>query len=240
MYTLLISENGSVTTTKYETIMQRSANFNSIQVLINKLYKGIDIADASIYMKYVLPVSKKIKLMHLDLVSDNYQEDYLQFVIPGNTLLTAEPGAVKITFTITKMSADENDQTIVGIDTTGEGSIKITAVAQWADFVPDELLNEVDQRLLVLEARQKDLDALHQEMFQEMANDVRLDADGRKILLTNKNGDVGSGVNVNDLSALIAADIVGADADGISDGVTHLDEVLKSNYRVVNLDKLVK
>ena len=240
MYTLLISEDGSVTTTKYETIMQRSANFNSIQVLINKLYKGIDIADASIYMKYVLPVSKKIKLMHLDLVSDNYLEDYLQFVIPGNTLLTAEPGTVKVTFTITKMNTDENDQTIVGIDTTGEGSIKITAVAQWADYVPDELLNEVDQRLLVLEARQKDLDALHQEMFQGMVNDVRLDADGRKILLTNKNGDVGGGLNVNDLSALIATDIVGADADGVPDGVTHLDEVLKSNYRVVNLDKLVK
>ena len=133
MYTLLVSEDGSVTTTKYETIMQRSANFNSIQVLINKLYKGIDIADASIYMKYVLPVSKKIKLMHLDLVSDNYLEDYLQFVIPGNTLLTAEPGTVKVTFTITKMNTDENGQTIVGIDTTGEGSIKITAVAQWAD-----------------------------------------------------------------------------------------------------------
>lgn len=240
MYTLLISENGSVTTTVYETIMQRSTNFNNIQVLIKKMYKGVDITNASIYMKYVLPISKKIKMMHLELASDNYLSDHLQYIIPGNTLLTAEPGEIKVTFSIVKAGTTEDGQPAVAVEKTGEGTIKITPVAQWADFVPDEMLDEIDQRLIMLEARQKDQDALHQEMFQEMVNDVRLDTDNKKLILTNKTGDIGAGVNVDDLSDLISNNIVGTDLDGVQDGVIQLDDLLKSNVNIVNLDKLVK
>lgn len=242
MYTLLVDEDNNIVTTTRETIMQRSTNFSNIQILIRNPFKGIDISDATIWMRYILPVSKKIKMMQLILNDAAYKENYLQYILPANTLITSEAGNVMLTLTIIKLVYDEEASTnIAGVEKTSEGSITITPVVQWADFDPDELLNGVDQRLIMLEARQKDQDALNQEIFEGMVNDVKLDTETNKINLVNNKGIVGSGVDVNNLTEIIANAIVGTDADGIQDGVTHLDDVLaNNNMKFVNLDNLIK
>ena len=67
-----------------------------------------------------------------------------------------------------------------------------------------------------------------------MVKDIRLDTDGRKITLTDRNGDdTGDGIFVKNLSAMVAEDMTGKDPDGTQDGVVHLDQV-------VDLDKLLK
>ena len=66
MYTLRITDDNNVITTVKESLMEKSNCVNSIQIIINKLYKEqIDMTDTTAYMKYVLPVTKKIKMTQL-------------------------------------------------------------------------------------------------------------------------------------------------------------------------------
>lgn len=85
-----------------------------------------------------------------------------------------------------------------------------------------------------MEGMIKDLDAQNKAAYEGMVKDIRLDTDGRKITLTDRNGDdTGDGIVVKNLSAMVAEDMTGKDPDGTQDGVVHLDQV-------VDLDKLLK
>lgn len=237
MYTLLINDNNEVITSVYETIMQRSTLVDNLQILVSKFYKGqLDMADSVAWMKYVLP-SGDMKMIQLTLADDNYKDyNYLKYILPFNTKITAQHGIVSLSFTFIK-TGDENT---VYVRKTQEGRLEITPIAKWEGYVADDLLEPIDQRLIMLEARQQDLSSLHQEMFENMVNDVRLDSEGKRIRLTNVNGDVGNGVDVDDLSKIVSEYIVGVDADGIPDGVTYLDELTKNNMKFVNLDTMIK
>lgn len=51
MYTLRITDNNNVITTVKESLMEKSNCVNSIQIIINKLYKEqIDMTDTTAYM----------------------------------------------------------------------------------------------------------------------------------------------------------------------------------------------
>lgn len=238
MYTLKITDDNEVITTTRETIMQRSDRVDQIQILVEKTYKGMDMSGAEVWMKYVLPMSKELKMKQLILNDGTYKNDYLQYVIPANTMLTAQSGEVKVSFTFIKLDSS-GEEPVAYTRKTQEGSIRITPIAEWEDFVPDDLLNPVDQRLIMLQALQKDANALNQELFEKMVNDVRLDEEAGKILLTGKSGDIGTGINTTELSQLLSKDIIGTDLDGVNDGVTHLDGLV-NNLKIVNLDQLLE
>ena len=72
-----------------------------------------------------------------------------------------------------------------------------------------------------------------------MVQDIHINTDDRKVILTNRDGnDTGEGIEVTDLSTLIAEDLTGKDPDGTQDGVVNLDQV--PSMQMVNLDKLLK
>lgn len=237
MYTLKINDDNTVETTIIETLMERSNYVDNIQILVEKMYKGqIDMSDTTLWMKYHMPITDKIKMIQLDAVNTNYKENYIQYKIPVEAYLTAEAGNIDVSFTFIKLVADENGEYTSYIRRTGSGIIRITPLAQFDKYEPSEMFDEIDQRLLVLEARQKDLAALSQAAYDEMARDVRLDKENRKVTLTNINGDMGEGIQVYDLSETIAEDLTGVDPDKVQDGVIHLDEL----DNMINLDKLLE
>lgn len=236
MYTLLISEDNSVITSVYEPIMQRSLNVDNIQILVNHFYKGIDLSNATVLIEYVLP-SKRIFSTYLNFDGNYEMDDFIKYTIPANTMLTAEAGEILVSFTFVKMELDENNNPKAYVRKTQEGTIKITPISHWLDFVPDEHLTAIDQRLLAMEAAQKAQDSLNQEMFEQMARDITLDEEKKKILLESNSGPIGKGIDTNKLSEIIGTTIVGEDLDGVNDGVTYLDDI--PGVQIVNLDNLV-
>ena len=65
MYTLKITDENTVVTTVKESIVERSNYVDKIQIVTSKMYKEqIDMSDATLYMKYTLPVTKKIKMSY--------------------------------------------------------------------------------------------------------------------------------------------------------------------------------
>lgn len=234
MYTLKINDDNTVTTTVKETLIERSNYVDKIQIVTSKLYREqIDMSDATLYMKYKLPVSNKIKLTQLTVNDLAYETNYIQYLIPVDAALTAEAGDIEVSFTFLKLVANDDGAYTSYIRKTTSGVIHITPLVQFDKYEPSELFTEIDQRLLVMEGMIKDLDAQNKAAYEGMVKDIRLDTEGRKLTLTDRNGDdTGEGVKVKDLSTMVAEDMTGVDPDGVQDGVVHLDQV-------IDLDKLL-
>lgn len=238
MYTLKITDENTVVTTVKETLMERSNYVDKIQIVTSKMYREqIDMSDATVYMKYKLPVSNKIKLTQLTVNNLEYETNYIQYLIPVDAALTAEAGDIEVSFTFLKLIANEDSTYTSYVRKTTSGVIHITPLVQFDKYEPSEMFTEVDQRLLVMEGLIKDLDAQNKAAYEGMVKDIRLDTDKKKITLTNRNDeDTGEGIVVKNLSNMIAEDLTGKDPDEVQDGVVHLDQVSD----LVDLDELLK
>lgn len=237
MYTLRITDDNNVITTVKESLMEKSNCVNSIQIIINKFYKEqIDMTDTTAYMKYVLPVTKKIKMTQL-IADTTTDESHILYTIPVTANISAEPGDIEVSFTFLKLVHDEeSDTTTSYVRKTESGLIHITKLAQFDSYEPSEMLTELDQRILALMATAEDIKKLGQATYDNMPIDMKLDSEAKKLTLVNANGNTGDGVGIADLSDSIAKELTGTDPDGIQDGVTHIDKVTG----VQSLDELLK
>lgn len=237
MYTLRITDDNNVITTVKESLMEKSNCVNSIQIIINKLYKEqIDMTDTTAYMKYVLPVTKKIKITQL-IADTTTDESHILYTIPVTANISAEPGDIEVSFTFLKLVHDEeSDTTTSYVRKTESGLIHITKLAQFDSYEPSEMLTELDQRILALMATAEDIKKLGQATYDNMPIDMKLDSEAKKLTLVNANGNTGDGVGIADLSDSIAKELTGTDPDGTQDGVTHIDKVTG----VQSLDELLK
>lgn len=237
MYTLRITDDNNVITTVKESLMEKSNCVNSIQIIINKLYKEqIDMTDTTAYMKYVLPVTKKIKMTKL-IADTTTDESHILYTIPVTANISAEPGDIEVSFTFLKLVHDEeSDITTSYVRKTESGLIHITKLAQFDSYEPSEMLTELDQRILALMATAEDIKKLGQATYDNMPIDMKLDSEAKKLTLVNANGNTGDGVGIAELSDSIAKELTGTDPDGIQDGITHIDKVTG----VQSLDELLK
>lgn len=237
MYTLRITDDNNVITTVKESLMEKSNCVNSIQIIINKLYKEqINMTDTTAYMKYVLPVTKKIKMTQL-IADTTTDESHILYTIPVTANISAEPGDIEVSFTFLKLVHDEeSDTTTSYVRKTESGLIHITKLAQFDSYEPIEMLTELDQRILALMATAEDIKKLGQATYDNMPIDMKLDSEAKKLTLVNANGNTGDGVGIADLSDSIAKELTGTDPDGTQDGVTHIDKVTG----VQSLDELLK
>lgn len=237
MYTLRITDDNNVITTVKESLMEKSNCVNSIQIIINKFYKEqIDMTDTTAYMKYVLPVTKKIKMTQL-IADTTTDESHILYTIPVTANISAEPGDIEVSFTFLKLVHDEeSDITTSYVRKTESGLIHITKLAQFDSYEPSEMLTELDQRILALMATAEDIKKLGQATYDNMPIDMKLDSEAKKLTLVNANGNTGDGVGIAELSDSIAKELTGTDPDGIQDGVTHIDKVTG----VQSLDELLK
>lgn len=237
MYTLRITDDNNVITTVKESLMEKSNCVNSIQIIINKVYKEqIDMADTTAYMKYVLPVTKKIKMTQL-IADTTTDESHILYTIPVTANISAEPGDIEVSFTFLKLvHDDESDTTTSYVRKTESGLIHITKLAQFDSYEPSEMLTELDQRILILMATAEDIKKLGQATYDNMPIDMKLDSEAKKLTLVNANGNTGDGVGIADLSDSIAKELTGTDPDGTQDGITHIDKVTG----VQSLDELLK
>lgn len=237
MYTLKITDENTVVTTVKEKIVEKSNYVDSIQIVVARLYRGqIDMSDATVYMKYTLPVTNKIKMVTLTPNDLAYENDYIQYLIPAEAYLTAEAGDIDVSFTFLKLVSNDDDSTTSYVRKTQSGVIHISPLAAFDKYDPSEYLDEIDQRILAMEALQKDMMAMNEAAYNSMVQDVHINED-RKVVLTDRDGnDTGTGIKVSDLSVLVAEDMTGKDPDGIQDGVVNLDNV----PNMQSLDELLK
>lgn len=208
MYTILVNQDNTMTTSVRERIMQRSKLVDSLHFLVDPIYKGLDMSDFTVTMEYILPVSKKyiteILVKSNELYNSKINKEMLEYTLPFDTKLTKEPGDIKVQLTFTKVDLDEYGNNRQYVRKISETTIHITPISAWSDIIPDEALNAIDQRIIKTDAQIKALEELNEVTAITKADNIKLDEETNDIYLTANGEKIGDSINLSDLGTTLA------------------------------------
>ena len=207
--------------------MQRSKSVDTLCFLVDPIYKDIDLTPMTVLMEYVLPISRQYRSEILVLSEERYK-DFLVYKIPFDSLLTQEDGDIEIQ--ISFMSVTMNEKGIVKdcVRKTIPTTVTIIPIAKWADYIPDDTLSPLDQRILKLDAQQQLQIELNRELYEtqlelskKQVDDLHLEDD--KLRLSVKGEPIGNGVKI------VVPSRDDGEIDGVGDGLLDLDSINTPN-----------
>lgn len=216
MYTILVGSDNQLVTSVKERIMQRSKLVDSLQFLVEPIYKGYDMSEFEVMLEYVLPVSREYKTEIL-VKSDELYKDKLQYTLPFDTNLTKEAGKVEMQLTFSKLTLDPDGGNVQQVRKTSKTSVTILPITSWSDIIPDGALGALDQRIIATQAMINQINEVHQYLDEVKADNMIFDIETHTIQLTSNGKPIGNkvtlsgsvdgivGIRIDDDGNLIAA-----------------------------------
>lgn len=157
MYSILLKEDNILTVTNEERVMQRSNLVDDLQFVVETMYKDKDMSEYTVQMEYVLPVSREVHSEILTLKEEQEYEDFLVYQLPFDSRLTVEAGKIELYLTFVNVDMDSEGEIKEYVRKTSSCFINIIPISKWGDYIPDESLSAIDQRLLMVNAQIKAL-----------------------------------------------------------------------------------
>ena len=198
MYTILINDDNTLTTSVRERIMQRSKLVDSLHFLCPQTYKELDMADFTVTLEYILPVSREYKTEEL-VKSDELYKEMLEYILPFDTDLTKEAGEIEVKLTFSKVDLDEDGNDIQYVRKISATTITIVPIETWCDIIPDKALDAIDQRIIKTDAQIKALLDANEITRLEKADNIVLDGETKELYLTADGEQIGDKVKLSDL-----------------------------------------
>ena len=195
-YTIIVGDDNSLYGSNKEKIIQKEKLFNKIWFLVAPYYKGYDMSQCTVTMRYLLPVSKKFKTETLVLSDERYQE-YLKYVLPVDTNLSKEWGDIELNLTFTMLDVDDNGNVVQRVRKTDNHIVHITKIPDWDAVIPDEALSALDQRIIKLDAQMKALDERNKVIADTKADNIKYNKDTNELQLTSNGNTIGDKVTIN-------------------------------------------
>ena len=198
MYTILVNDDNTLTTSIRERIMQRSKLVDSLHFLVSPTYKGLDMTDFTVTMEYILPVSKEY-VSEVLVKSEELYKEMLEYKLPFDTDLTKEAGKIEVKLTFSKVDLDEDGNDIQYVRKISATSITIVPIESWCDIIPDKALDAIDQRIIKTDAQIKALLDANEITRLEKADNIVLDSENKELYLTAEGNQIGDKVKLSDL-----------------------------------------
>lgn len=198
-YIILINEDNTLYGSHKERIMQRSKLVDKLVFIVDPIYKGIDMTDASVMLEYVLPVSREYKTVNLVLDNERYNDCFLQYKLPFDVDLTAQAGSLELQLTFAYVEMTPKGLGIQRVRKTSATSIDIIPITAWSDIVPDSALSALDQRLIKLDCQMRGLND-YMNVIENSKVDNLVYNEAEETLQLSANGvGVGDKVSVRDM-----------------------------------------
>lgn len=198
MYTIIVCDDGSLYGSQKTKIMQKEKLFNKLCFLAPQCYKGYDMSNCTVTMRYLLPISREFKTETLELSEERYEE-YLKYILPVDTCFTKEWGNIELNLTFTMLDADDNGNVVQRVRKTDNHILTITRLPDWDSIVPDSALSALDQRILKQDAQIKALKDLANAIDSNSADDLIYDDETETLQLYANGVGIGSKVSVRDM-----------------------------------------
>lgn len=242
MYTLLLKDDHSLVARQKCTIMQRSKLTDSIQILTPKFYNGLDYTSAIVKLEYITPVSNTYNFKILTLKNKTYKDNWLQYIIPGDTDITMEAGELEFHLSFLMMAQVDAKEILQVVRETQPFKIYITPTTAWSLQIPDDALEPLNQTILAALASAKQTETYAKELYDNQAKDLAIDEITNRIKILARSGAIGEGLDIDVLAKKIAEIILAPDLDATQDGITYLDEIPQATQskNITNLDDLLK
>lgn len=203
MYTILVNQDNTMSTSVRERIMQRSKLVDSLHFLVNPIYKELDMSDFTVTMEYILPVSKEY-VSEVLVRSDELYKGMLEYKLPFDTDLTKEAGNIEVKLTFSKVDLDADGNSIQFVRKVSSTTITIVPIEAWCNIIPDEALSAIDQRIIKTDAQIKALDEMNNITATTKADNIKLDEETNDIYLTANGEKIGDSINLSDLGTTLA------------------------------------
>ena len=204
-YVIMVNDDNSMTATQKKRIVQRSKLIDDLWFLVKPEYNGYNMADFTVVLEYLSPVSHKYRTEFLTRSEEDYN-GYLKYNLPVNTTLTAEAGNVEILLTFLLVELDENGKGVQRTRKITGANINIIPISAWSDIIPDCALSTLDQRIIKMDAQIKALDEVANTMADKKADSLRYDEENRELQLLSGDKPIGNKVVLEN---------IGYDEDGI-------------------------
>ena len=204
-YVILINDDNTMTTTQKRRIVHRSKLVDNLWFLVKPEYNGYNMADFTVALEYLSPVSHKYRTDILTLSEDTYN-GYLKYTLPVDTKITAEAGEVKLMITFLLADLDESGKGVQRVRKIIESSIQVVSNAAWSDIIPDCALSTLDQRIIKMDAQIKALNETVAMTNDAKADNISYNKDSNELQLMSGVTPIGNKVVLRN---------VGIDEDGM-------------------------
>lgn len=198
-YVILVNEDNTLYGSHKERIMQRSKLVDNLVFIVDPIYKGIDMTDASVMLEYVLPVSREYKTINLVLDKEKYKDCFLQYKLPFDTDLTSQAGTLEMQLTFAYVEMNENGVGIQRVRKTSATTIEIIPITAWSDIVPDSALGSLDQRLIKLDSQMRAMNDYLDVLDNNKVDNLVYNEGEDTLQLSAKGVGVGDKVSVRDM-----------------------------------------
>lgn len=198
-YTILVNEDNTLYGSKKERIMQRSKLVDNLVFIVDPIYKGNDMTNASVVLEFVLPVSREYKTINLVLDDERYNDCFLQYKLPFDVGLTAQAGSLELQLTFVYVEMTPNGVGIQRVRKTSSTTIEIIPITAWSDIIPDSALSALDQRLIKLDASMRAMNDYMNVIDNNQVDNLVYDNKNETLQLSAKGVGVGNKVSVRDM-----------------------------------------
>ena len=215
MYTILLDETNELKTSVRERIMQRSKLVDSLHILVDPTYKGIDMSDFTVMLEYILPVSKEY---HTEILvkSDELYKEKLEYTLPLDTNLTREAGDIEIQLTFVRVVLNADGSSTQQVRKTSKTTITILPITAWSDIIPDGALTALDQRIVMTQAMLEAANEMANYLDETKADNIVFDKETKTLQLTANDKAIGNAITLDGLCEGIIALIIDNDSNLIA------------------------
>lgn len=214
MYTFLIQNDNSVIATERQRFMQCSKLVDVLQIIVPKLYNGLEMANYSARLEYLTPINHKHSYVEMEIADADYKTDYLLYKMQIDTNLTAEVGDVQFMMTFIEVSMTVDGTVETPVRKTDVFTMPIIPIADWF-VVPDSALSALDQRIVANQEAIMAMADMQSNLSNTKLDDIKLDTDTNMIYGTSGGVKQGKGIKLQDLGDAIA--------DNTADGMVYVN-----------------
>jgi len=183
--------------------MHRSKLVNTLRFVVEPTYNGMDASLFDVSLQYVLPNSKEAHYVGLTL-DEEQLDGYLTYTIDMDTDITKEVGRIKLWLTGVWVEMLPDGRTRQHVRKTTPCFLEVLPISTWANIIPDEALDAIDQRLVMNNAQ---LNAIQDLLNADLstggsaayADGLVYDDMTNQLQLTSKGEPIGNAVDLTEL-----------------------------------------
>lgn len=197
MYIILVNNDNTLSATEKTRIIQRSKLADTFLFLVPAIYNGVDMADCTVLLEYLKPVSKKYKTEIL-VKSEELYKEHLQYYLPLDTEFTQEAGKLELQLTFLKTEMSDTGAVSQFVRKTAPvHTVDIIPISAWSDIIPDEALTPIDQCLIKMAATLQAIQDTEDAMDKVMVDGLAFNSDTNELQLTAEGNAIGNVVVLN-------------------------------------------
>ena len=196
VYVILINEDNTMTATQKRRIVQRSKLVDDLWFLVKPEYNGYNMADFTVVLEYLQPVSRKYRTEFLTLSNEQYNE-YLKYTLPVDTKITSESGNVELQISFITTELDENGKGTQRVRKIVGTTISVTPISAWSDIIPDCALSALDQRIIKIDAQMKAINETNDTLNRDKVDNISYDYDNNELQLMSGDKPIGNKITLN-------------------------------------------